>query len=151
MSYLYSSKTNSLQAFPALPIDYSVALTPWFTKEIIRNAFVLLQNNEMTFFSFHRRYGGMILNKTHHVSIQMAKGKGIHRFVFRDGICTQCGWQQGGRNCEHVAALALLCLCKNNNNLQPLADVFSSSSWAVIGKYLHERSTMTGGIQLHFQ
>jgi superfamily II DNA or RNA helicase len=129
---------------PTLPLDHAVALKPWFTKNILEQGLHLLQNNEIHFFSFQRRYAGLLTTASIHSTLQMAEGRGKHRFVFRDGTCSQCIGRQGGTRCKHVAALAMLCLQECNNRLEPLADLFPDSPWAILGNYLHERDSMAG-------
>jgi superfamily II DNA or RNA helicase len=143
MRHLPPSTTTPLQTAPALPAGHAVALKPWFTKKTVERGFDLLHNDEIRFFSFQRRYGGLVTDEDIRTTIQMAKGKGKRRFVFRDGECSQCVGRQGGTRCKHVAALALLCLQDHDDRTRPLAELFPDSPWAVIGKYLHDRASIT--------
>jgi len=124
MQYLPPSTTTPLQTAPALPASHAVALKPWFTKQTVEQGFALLHNDEVLFFSFKRRYAGLVTDEDIRTTIQMAKGKGKRRFVFRDGECSQCVGRQGGTRCKHVAALALLCLQDHDERIRPLAEFF---------------------------
>ncbi len=147
MQALPSSSTTFLQTTPVLPLDYAVALKPWFSKNILEQGLQLLQNDEILFFSFQRRHAGLLTTDAILTTIRMAEGSGRYRFVFRDGECSRCIGRQGGTRCRHVAALAMLCLQEHDNRPQPLADLFPDSPWAIIGNYLHERASM-GQIKL---
>jgi superfamily II DNA or RNA helicase len=73
----------------------------------------------------------------------MGPAKGKLRYVFRDGVCSQCIGRQGGTRCRHTAALSLLCLQESGDHLLPLAELFSTSPWAIIGSYLHDRAAVS--------
>lgn len=143
MRHLPPSTTTPLQTTTALPIGHAVALKPWFNKKTVEQGFNLLHEDGIRFFSFQRRYGGLVTEEDICTTIQMAKGKGKRRFVFRDGECSQCVGRQGGTRCKHVAALALFCLQDHDELTRPLAELFPESPWSVIGRYLHERASMT--------
>jgi len=143
MQPLPPSATTPLQSAPLLPVNHAVALNPWFSKKILEQGFGLLQNNEVRFFSFQRRYAGLVTDENIRAIIQMTEEKDKRLFVFRDGECSQCVGRQGGTRCKHVAALALLCLREHEDNLLPLAELFPTSSWAIISGYLHDRAAIT--------
>ncbi|MBW2328578.1 MAG: hypothetical protein JRF04_03000 [Deltaproteobacteria bacterium] len=63
MRYLPPSTTSPLQTVSALPAGHGVALTPWFTKQIVEQGFDLLHDDEVRFFSFQRRYGGLVTDE----------------------------------------------------------------------------------------
>lgn len=142
MKSLPRSAQTVLEKCQSLPINYILALKPWFTKETLQQGHHILRKKETSFFIFRRRFAGVMIHNTTTVSLQMGKNKGRFPFVFRDGDCSKCGWQQGGGNCKHVAALALLCLRQQNDTLHTLADLFTHNAWACIGKYLHEQTNM---------
>ncbi|MBW2328579.1 MAG: DEAD/DEAH box helicase, partial [Deltaproteobacteria bacterium] len=49
-----------------------------------------------------------------------------------------------------MAALALLCLQDHDGRIRPLTEIFPDSPWAVIGKYLHDRASISS-IDLQLQ
>jgi len=145
-------KISRMLHSPLLPVDHVVALKPWFTKKIIEQGADLLRNEDVRFFTFQRRYGGLVTDDDILVTIKMAQGRGKRPFVFRDGTCSRCIGKSGGTRCKHVAALALLCLREHESCLLPLAELFPKSQWADIGRYLHNRaalSRITSTLQEH--
>jgi hypothetical protein len=93
---LSGSTQTVLQNIPSLPTKYILALKPWFSKETLQQGHNILSKEDVTFFIFQRRFAGILINATDTVSLQMGKNKGSLPFVFRDGDCSKCGWQQGG-------------------------------------------------------
>jgi len=148
MILLADSTETALRRSHSLPVRYVTALAPWFPREIIHAGYRILQKKEVTFFTFLRRFGGLILQENIVVSLQMAKKRRKLPFVFRDGNCSKCGWQPGGGNCRHIAALALLCLQEQKGVLYTLADRFDDSPWQSIGKYIHEQTAMRRKIEV---
>ena len=144
MYALPPSTTTALQTVPGLSVAYTTALKPWFTGQIIRQGLDLIRNGEIDFFSFQRRHAGLITTDDLRVTLQMAPGKDKRSFVFRDGSCSQCIGRQGGTRCKHTAGLALLCLQQYDDRLIPLAELFPTTPWAIIGSYLHDRATLSG-------
>ncbi len=151
MDSLPHSTQTPLQNNQSLPANYIRALKPWFTKEILQQGFDILHEKNVSFFVFQRRFAGLLLNDCSPVFLQMGEKKGILPFVFRDGDCCKCGWQQGGGNCQHIAALALLCLQNQDDKLHTLADLFTNSPWNTIGKYLQEQTNMRRNITVTVQ
>lgn len=141
MNYLPGCAETIQDLFPRLGVRQIVALKPWFGQEILERACELLRDRQVMFFKFQRRFAVLQLKDGTRVFLKMGEGKGKHRFVFRDGSCNSCGWQQGGINCVHVAALALLCLKAKNDILVPHCDLFPESVWYEIGKFLHEQAS----------
>ncbi len=151
MNHLPHSTQTILLSSQSLPTNYIHALKPWFTRETLIQGLALLQKKHVSFFIFHRRFAGFLVNDNVTVSVQMGRKANRLPFVFRDGNCSKCGWQQGGGNCEHIAALALVCLQKSNGTLHTLADSFVDSPWHSIGKYLYEQTTMRRSIDIEIQ
>ncbi len=142
MPALSPSTSTYLHTVPDLPAADSIALKPWFSKAILQQGLELIQNENICFFSFQRHHAGLVMDDDIRVTTAMAEGKGRLRYVFRDGTCSQCIGRQGGTRCRHVAALSLLCLQEQNAGLRPLAELFPTSPWAIIGSYLHARNTI---------
>ncbi len=144
MPELPSSTTTSLHNATQLSVARTTALKPWFSTNLLQEGLQILNNEEISFFSVQRRYAGLIACDDIQATIQMAPGKGMRNFVFRDGTCSQCVDRRGQCRCRHTAALALLCLQRiDKDTLVPLADSFADSPWIVIAGYLHDRASMS--------
>ncbi len=149
MDSLPDSTQTVLENCHSLPTRFLISLKPWFSEEILQQAHAILRNREVTFFAFRRRFAGLILQDTS-VFVQMGAKKGTLPFVFRDGSCRKCGWQVGGGNCKHVAALALLCVRQQEDEVYSVADLFADSVWQKIGRYLHGQVDMQRSINVGF-
>ncbi len=126
-----------------LPPNYTVSLRTWFSEKKLEEAFSLIREKKINFFSFQRNYAGMIADREIQVMIKMAGGNNRLRFVLRDGTCSRCARRHGGSRCQHVAALAMLCLREYKEQLLLVADIFPSSPWPLIHAYIHDRALTT--------
>ncbi len=118
MNLLPAFTHTDVKNIQLLPPKYYFFLKPWFFKEILHQGHCILQEEQ------------------------------VASFVFRDGNCSQCGWQPGGGNCQHVAALALLCLQEHEETLHTLADLFVDNPWEIVGKYLYDQISMRRAIAI---
>ena len=151
MDFLPDSTYTVLNDSQSLPSNYLLPLKTWFSAEALQHGHTILRNKEVFFFSFHRRFAGILFKDSSSVTLQMGKKKGKLPFVLRDGHCSICGWQVGGGNCEHVAALALLCTRHQDGAIHSLADLFSDSVWLSIGRYFHEQTGMGRAVKMDLQ
>ncbi len=150
MDSLPGTKRSIQQMDKSLPEEYFAILQTWFSQKTLRQGYKLLQDDALTYFTFQRRFAGMILGNSTIVTVQMGEKKGTLPFVFRDGDCSKCGWQVGGGNCQHIAALALLCLRQHNTSIQTVADLYKKSAWHHIGKFFYEQETVRRDITKQF-
>jgi hypothetical protein len=127
---------------PFLSGDHLFALKTGFAEETLKQGLELLRQQQVSFFSFQRRWAGLLLADGTKVFLHMGQGKERHTFVFRDGDCEACGWQTGGNYCCHTAALVLLCLRPHKEQLRPLADIFPDSPWSAVAAFLYEQTTL---------
>lgn len=133
------STTTKLASMATLPMECNLALQTWFKPHILERAHTLLSKGRVRHFLFFRQSAAVICADGITATVNITTGVGRHRFVFRDGRCSQCVAGTSGSRCQHVTALALLSLRRHNDNLQPVTMAFADSPWQKIGRYLSER------------
>ena len=122
-----------------LPMEYNLALKTWFKPHTLQRSLALINKAQVRHFLFFRHNAAIICADGITATVNIATGSGRHKFIFRDGWCSQCVAGTSGQRCQHVTALAMLCLRKRNENLQPVTMAFVDSPWQKIGRYLCER------------
>ena len=143
MTGLPASTVTPLQDQHLFSVAVATALRPWFSRDLLAKGHTLIRDRKIHYFTWQRRYAGLLTSDHIQATIQMAPGRGQKKFVFRDAACSQCLGTSKGTRCRHTAALALLCLREQKGKPVPLADIFPDSPWAAIGTYLHSRSRIT--------
>lgn len=141
-SVIHSSTVTELASKAALPMEYSLALNTWFAKNTLQQALANLHKGKARHFLFFRHSAGLLFENDISATIKIVEGKGKHKYVFRDGWCSQCIAGKTGHRCHHIAALALLCIRRNGTALKPVTIPFESDPWQTIGRYLCERLTI---------
>jgi superfamily II DNA or RNA helicase len=120
-------------------MEYNLALKTWFKPHVMERAHTLIRKGQGRHLLFFRQSAALICADEITATVNIATGTGRHRFVFRDGWCSQCVAGASGSRCQHVTALAMLCLRRHNEKLQPVTITFADSPWQKIGRYLSER------------
>jgi len=123
----------------APPPDHTVLLKTWFKPRILERAFSLIKEGQLRHLFFFRQRALLICEDDISAQVHISPGAGHLPFVFREGRCSQCIAGKEGQRCHHVAALALLCLRRNAEQLQAVTMAFPDSMWDKIGSYLHEQ------------
>ncbi|MDH3346632.1 MAG: DEAD/DEAH box helicase [Desulfobulbaceae bacterium] len=143
MNNLPSSASRPFLNEVVLPVELSLALTPWFSNAILQKGFKLLRQEAIQYYMSFRYGAGVVFDSGLSADLIFVKSdKTSQGFVLHTCFCQKCNPDKRGLfRCSHVAAAAILSL------QYPLADqisalplVFESTPWSKLGRHLYSLS-----------
>ncbi len=136
---MYNFTNETIPLF--FPVLEGVQLQPWFATAILDKGLELIRKKEIKDFHCIRNAVGALVDRGATVTLQFEKSAKLHQgFIIRNSHCGLCRLKSNEKNCEHMAALAILSLIvpEGHRKAIPIPLAFAESNWLKIGLFLYE-------------